>query len=717
MYRQVPFFRMLLPFVVGIIISISIDMSFSALYLSLALLLLFALAIIAHVVKSQWAFRWIFGSIVFIFLIVAGFAITQSSHSNKSALTENEQNLILRVVESPEIRNSSIRVSAQISVHKTGEGWSSISERTLLYFSVEDSMAHKLKYGDILALKASFAAPPNALNPYQFDYANYLVKKGIYRVAYVKSTNWVKVDHKSHWLYSAAHNLRSSLLSLFKRVGIDDENLAVLSALTMGYKSLLDQETKRVFSASGAMHILAVSGLHVGILFTTLSAFLFFLNRVKRGKLIKASILIAFLWFFAVFTGLSPSVIRASLMFSLVILGTAFSHKISIYNTLSASAFVILAVNPMLITEVGFQLSYCAVVSIVFFYPHIYGLLYVKNKWLDKVWTLIAVSFAAQLGTFVLGIFYFNQFPNYFLLTNLYAIPLAFLILYLAIALICFAPIPFIANAVGWVLENTLSLLNYLVRFTDALPYSITSGISITISQVVTLSLAVMLFALLLEYRKLVYAQVLFALLLVFFTDRAYQFTQQSLQSEMVVFAQNKSSLIGFRQGHKMILFTSDTLDASTVRGRINFTINGYVNHVGVGENIEFLNFKQIKEDLLPNALSSKANDIGYWFSFNGQTVLVATGKNLENHITEIPLEIGILIICDRTTSNISHLLSLLNPRVIVVDQTIPWWQLPRIQESVAKTQSEVYIVNHLGAYIKRFPANEQSMIAGIFNK
>ncbi len=715
MNRQVPFFRLLLPFVVGIIISLYIEMSFSPLFFSLLLLLLFVVAIIVHFAKPGWTYRWVFGSIVAVFLLVAGYAITQSNLSNTSALADVEQNVLLRVVEAPEIRNTSIRVLAQINVHKSGEGWSTIREKTLLYFSVDDSLAQKLKYGDLLALKASFTIPPNVLNPYQFDYANYLMKKGIYRVAFVKSANWIRIGSTSHWLYSAAHNLRGSLLSLFKGVGIENDNLAVLSALTMGYKSLLDQETKRVFSASGAMHILAVSGLHVGILFTTLSAFLFFLNRVKRGKLIKASILIVFLWFFAVFTGLSPSVIRASLMFSLVILGTAFSHRISIYNTLSASAFVILAINPMLITEVGFQLSYFAVVSIVFFYPYIYGLLYIKNGWVDKVWTLISVSLAAQLGTFVLGIFYFNQFPNYFLLTNLYAIPLAFIILYLAIALICLAPIPFADHAIGWTLDHALSILNYLVRVTEALPHSITSGISITAVQALTLSLAVVVFALLLEYRKLVYAQIVLFLLIVFFAHRAYHFTQQSHQGEVVVFAQNKSSLIGFRRGHKLILVTSDTLNTSTARERIRYSIDGYVTNVGVGEQFEIVNLSQIDRGLTPNALSSMENELGYWFLFNGQTVLVATGKNLKNHRAEIPLNIDILVVCDKTTPNIPHLLSLVNPRVIVVDQTVQLWQLPRIQDNVAQSQSELYIVNQKGAYVERFSFNRRSMIAGFF--
>ena len=401
-------------------------------------------------------------------------------------------------------------------------------------------------------------------------------------------------------------------------------------------------------------------------------------------------------------------------MFSLVILGTAFSHRISIYNTLSASAFVILAINPMLITEVGFQLSYFAVVSIVFFYPYIYGLLYIKNGWVDKVWTLISVSLAAQLGTFVLGIFYFNQFPNYFLLTNLYAIPLAFIILYLAIALICLAPIPFADHAIGWTLDHALSILNYLVRFTEALPHSITPGITITASQAVTLSLAIVLVALLLEYCMLVYAQIALFLLIVFFADRAYHFMHQLHQREVVVFAQTKSSVIGFRQGQRMILVTSDTLDISTTRERLSYTIDGYVNNVGVGEQLEIFYFKQIDDGLLPNALLSKGNDLGYWFSFNGHKVLVATGKKLENYSAQTPLNVDILVLCDKTTPNISHLLSLVNPRLIVVDQTIPWWQMPRIQDSVVRVPSELHIINNSGAYISRFPTNKQATIAGI---
>ena len=309
------------------------------------------------------------------------------------------------------------------------------------------------------------------------------------------------------------------------------EELAVLSALTMGYKVCWTMKPNGFHIWCHTLAARNSCGRHSTQL---LPSFLF--GRIRRGRVVKSFIIIGLLWFFAIFTGFSPSVIRATLMFTLVVAGTAFSRKTNIYNTLSASAFVILAINPMLITEVGFLLSYFAVMSIVFFYPHIYGLLYVKNRWLDKIWALVAVSAAAQIGTFAISIYYFHQFPNYFIFTNLYAIPLASIVLYLSVGLILVAPLPFVAAGVGWLLDKTLLVLNMLVKFTDSVPHSVTTGLSITPSQTVVVILAVVLLAVFLESKRYAVLMGFFICVLLFFVENGYSHIQRDRQQEMVVF-------------------------------------------------------------------------------------------------------------------------------------------------------------------------------------
>lgn len=697
MGTQVPFFRLLIPFVCGIILALAVEFQLSPPDAIILLSSLFIILVVLLIIRLSWANRWVFGLAVFLFLFTAGFSLTHLTQSESDLEYEGELSVVARILDTPEVRLSSTRVLVSIEMISRNEEWQSVSEKSLLYFSASDSAAQYLDYGNLLAIKADFTTPPQAKNPYQFNYAKYLSKKGVHRVAFVPAESWMVVGHMPHWLFSKSFGLRQRLLSLFQRVGVEGENLAVLSALTMGYKSLLDQETRRVFSASGAMHILAVSGLHVGILFTTLSAFLFFFDRIKRGKYIKAIVLIIFLWFFAAFTGLSPSVLRAALMFTLVIIGTSFSHQTNIYNTLSASAFVILVANPMLITEVGFQLSYLAVLSIVFFYPHIYNLLYVKNRWIDKVWVLISVSLAAQLGTFVLGLFYFNQFPNYFMLTNLYAIPMAFVILYLTIGLLFFSPIPMISSVLGWLLNESLSLLNNLIRFTESLPYSTSTGISISSSQAIALLFAILMLALFLEFRKSIYINLLLSALLIFFAERAYDYSVLSGQSEMIIFADRQESLIGIRNGRNLHICTADTTSGLKTND-FSFTLDGYINRVGAGQNQPVIPFNELS--LHQQNPKQRFSSLGHWLSFNNYLIFIPIPFGHKNISSPHKLYVDIMLVNRAAASDIEQLFDVINPGIVVVDDTVPHWQLTDIRSKTKHRGLNLYSIADQGALI-----------------
>ena len=500
-------------------------------------------------------------------------------------------------------------------------------------------------------------------------------------------------------LKQLAYNLRNKLLNIYAKAGIEAENLAVLSALTMGYKDLLDQETRRVFAASGAMHILAVSGLHVGILFSTLSLFLFFLSRIKKGKIIKSAILIAFLWFYAFFTGLSPSVVRASLMFSLVVVGMSFSRSTNIYNTLSASAFVILMVNPMLLTNIGFQLSYFAVLSIVFFYPYIYKLAYVKNRLLNKVWVLIAVSLSAQIGTFPLSLFYFSQFPNYFLFTNLYAIPLAFIILYLAIALILFSPIPFIFQGLSWLLNNSLTALNYLTSLTESLPYSTSTALSITAPQLLALSLTILLVAIYLESkRRLLLFLSLSSLILFFGLNINKHFTTIN-SNELTVFADRSATLIGYKQANKLILLASNgQIDSITTKH--SFALNGYLNFNRIKQsNISVYSFNGVlKNDYQFENLSITQNKLGLFIYAKGKTMLVPNSQNYP--YAEKGNKLGVdIVLLNANSPKLDHLLAVVKPATLLVDQTVPYWEIENISKTAHREGLVLHVIDKQGAY------------------
>jgi len=196
-----------------------------------------------------------------------------------------------------------------------------------------------------------------------------------------------------------------------------------------------------------------------------LTNLLAFMDKKRHLMIIKSIIIIISLWFFATIAGLTPSVMRSALMFSMFVIGKVLKRSSSVYNIIFASAFILLLINPYEITSVSFQLSYAAVLSIVFFQPYIYKL-FVFQRWIpDKIWALSSVSIAAQLGTMPIGLFYFHQFPNYFFLTNILVIPLASIILYLAVILFAVSFIPFLNAAVAFVLKIQLKWLTEGMNF------------------------------------------------------------------------------------------------------------------------------------------------------------------------------------------------------------------------------------------------------------
>jgi len=699
---------LLIPFVLGIITALVSPVNkIPPDILSISTVVLLATSLLVLVIPLKWRYRWVVGINIYLFLLTTGIVITYNFTQESRIIAGIEKKAIVRLIDLPEKRTSSIRGQAIVMSIFENETWVPVNEKTILYFKNDDSLVQNLDYGSILAVNVIFDEPPEAQNPCQFNYKEYLKTKQIHRVAFVKSENWIHVEKRTNPIFSVSFYLRNKLVKLFEESGIYGQNLAVLSALTMGYKNLLDDETRRIFSASGAMHILAVSGLHVGVLFFIVSSILFFLDRTKKGKKIKAIILILFLWFFAIFTGLSPSVLRASLMFSLVILGTAVNRKTNIYNTLSASAFVLLCFNPMLIKEIGFQLSYLAVTSIVFFYPHIYKLIYVRNKWLDKVWSLIAVSIAAQAGTFPLGLYYFHQFPNYFLLTNLFAIPLASIILYLVVLFLFFSFIPATTKIIGFLIDQTLSLLNYLVGFTESLPYSITSELSINNYQVILLLGSIVTLILFFEKRRFAFLAMFLGCLLLHFSIQSFKKINQLNEQEVVVFNIPGVTTIGFTHEGNVTFAVTDTTLSNPLEV-YSFQIRGYVNSKGLNVNskthhltatISTTKNTEHTADKENWGFYTSVNSAGSVIDFMGKIIFIPDGEMLSNAIASKKLEVDLMIITSNFGKSSDKLFNLVSPKLVVIDSSVPPWELEKMLQILDEKGIEHHSVQQKGAF------------------
>lgn len=425
--------------------------------------------------------RWGYGVAVYLFLGGVGFCL-MSRQLEKTAFPFPNETAVyqVRIREHPEAKERSIlcKVSLLGEISRDTMERYSRNPLFLLYFP-KDSAAATLRRGDELLVHARLVPPANNGNPDEFDYARYLRRKGCSGTAYVAAGHWRKTGHDaSRSLSQVALDYRERVVALYRSLGFRGEVLAVLSALTVGDKEELSDDIVETYSVAGASHVLALSGLHIGFLYALLWFVLSPLwKRWQRLKPFLILLLVFSLVFFAFFTGLSASVVRSVVMFSLLAFAGLQSEKPLTLNTLAATAFLMLLCRPAWLFDVGFQLSFLAVASIVLVRPKLYALWQVDNRFLRQVWGLLTVSVAAQLGTAPLVAFYFSRFSTHFLLANLWVIPMVSLILYSAVFLLMLTPFPYVQQLFAGGVGALVHIQNEGLRRIEHLPGASADGI------------------------------------------------------------------------------------------------------------------------------------------------------------------------------------------------------------------------------------------------
>ncbi len=502
--NSAPFIRILPVFCLGICFSFYRVVDYATVFYLLCIGVV-GLILFFSKFRPDFAFRCYTGfSFQFIFF-VAGFAITEVkddrlSDEHFSVFPESDY-IIANVDNVPKGRNGRLRTAVSIVAMLTDKKFESAKGKCYLYFQ-NDSNAMRLNPGDQIVFKGIIKPIVPPLNPGQFDFKHWSAIHRVYHQSNIKASDWKWINPQSKFnLKSLSVNLRNRFLNTYKNAGLTGQEFAVLSALVLGFDDDIDTETMKAFSASGTLHVLSVSGMHVGIIFAALSAILTFLHRNRFMRIIRLLILLLALWFYALLTGLSPSVIRAGMMFSFIIIGKSLNRSSNIYNSLSLAALCIFILfDPLLLLEVGLQLSFLAVAGIAFLYPRIYKLFIFEIKLFDMIWALISVSIAAQAATFALSIYYFHQFPNYFIPANLLIIPLSTIGIFSGILLLFLNPFPFLCIKAGWLINQVIYLLNVSAEFIEDLPGSVWKGISISIFSLIVIY--IILFAIVFFFEK-----------------------------------------------------------------------------------------------------------------------------------------------------------------------------------------------------------------------
>jgi len=597
--------------------------------------------------QSEYELRWLFGAGSFLFIFFL-FCLSFQNRENNSTFTfsNNETFYTGYVMDIPEQKPKTIACNIKITYPE---------QKKVVVYLQKDSTAYSLTPGVEFIFKTKMQPFKNMGNPDDFDYVSYMKHQGFAASAFVSANKWMITGKTVNTIGTLSQRLRVNILDFYSSFELPPDAFAFISALTIGYKADLTDKVQNAFRISGTAHVLAVSGMHVGIVYLVFSFLLSFLRKTGPRNVIKQFIIIILLWIYAFITGMSPAVVRAAIILSLVCAGKAIGRKGFSYNTLSLSAFAILLVNPLTFFDVGFQMSYTSVFAILFFMPQFYKIFNPVNRWVKSGWDMLIISIAAQLGVFPIVLYYFGTFPNYFIFTNLLIVPLTTIITYFCIATPIVALLTHIPwNVFDWLYDIIIGLLKGLTDFTlntvyffESLPNSQLSNAYINILQLL------LLFALIIglsiwfirgREKHLVGSLVVVLILLVTHTYDLLNKPQDCL----VVFN---------RPDRTEIKISSDGKNTPLLVEGNNFVPHPYKKILRLSEN---------KSD---------------------------------NFMVDVPMNVDVLILSKDESFSLKDLSQLIHADQIVADSSLPVYTAKRLTDEAAIMGVKLHNVAQMGAY------------------
>jgi competence protein ComEC len=485
-WKSSPFVRLLLPLVAGILLQwylqfslLFIIFSFASFFIAFLLFRFLPLAV-------HFKVQWLQGISINLLLLSFGLFITwQKDIRNHEDWFGNyyrdEDQLVVKIDEPLIAKAKSYKANASVEALIDNDSSIDYKGRLILYFS-KDSTSQKLQYGDEILIH-KLLQPIRNIDSLGFDYEQYEAFRQTFHSVFLKNNDWILLKDKDiGWLDGFIFKIRQHILSvLHNNIPNDEDQQAIASALLIGYNNDIDKELKQAYANTGVVYLIAVSGMSLGLLYILLVGSFSKIPVIRRSKWMELILVVCCLWIFALLTGASAAVLRSAIMFTCIAVGKAFNRKASIYNSIAASAFILLCYDPYFLWNISFQISYLAMISIVVFQKPVYDLIYVKNKWLDKIWQMIAVALSVQILTLPICIYYFQQFPVLFLITNVVAIPLATIILFAELLLLSFSWVAFAGSCLGKLITYLTGCMDHFILWINGFPFAVINNISISL--------------------------------------------------------------------------------------------------------------------------------------------------------------------------------------------------------------------------------------------
>ena len=686
---EIVFVRVLLPFIMGIccVYNFQSHLLITVL-LALSIVQLIYLLVINSFYKTlkAYKFKGITGIIFYFFCFTLGGLICLlNTQSLKKEYYANHSFDYLKVWvnDEPQQTNDIVRFEVVVTTGYEFGKPQNVSGKLLIALKVDSLNPVKLKYGDELIISSKNLPVEPSYNPSEFDFKAWLATKNIYHQTFVNQNHLIKLkSNTGNPVIKYAIEVRKRQVAIYRKLIHNDEAFAVASTLVLGYRADLSKETLAAYSKTGTIHALSVSGMHVGIIYIFLNWALFFLDKKRVLKIFKLLIISTLIWYYSLLTGFSPSVLRSAIMLTVYILAKAFNINSNSYNILAFTAFCLLIYNPFLIWDVGFQLSFLAVFGLIYLQPKIYKWLYIKNKWLDKLWATVALSLAAQIATFPLSIYYFHQFPLYFIFSNLFILLPLTAMMYLGIGILMLR-LYFLAPVFEWIINFTNAGLKWIAN----LPFSGITSIWLNQWQLILLSFTLIIFVIaLVNYKKkLLLASVL--CILVFQSFAAYYKISASKQRKIMFFSLRKNYAAAFIDGNTAILLT----DFSATNKNYEFFVKPALDQVQI-KNIHFVKWEQ---DTLFKSFTKKEHQL----VFHDYHVLLVDDDFNYNKIDQLP-NFESVWLHQNPRKSIADLRNEVLFSTLLVDATNKDYMIKRYEEEANKFQLKSHILKKNNSYL-----------------
>jgi competence protein ComEC len=572
---SMPFLRLVGLLGLGIIFQYWLNLSLVVYLILAAFLIIFIIAL-----QLEWLPRKLYlifcRNVVYhvLVFILGALAVISKNYSlqKHAALQKIDATTITgEIIAAPEHKENSLKLLVQLQYGIANKNKQALHGKAYVYLP-KTTATNNLPIGSSISFKNNLNVLKNLGNPGGFDYKKYCERIGVYYQAYLKPNEFIITpSSKGFKIANFLAKTRTAIITTLKKYISDSTNAGLAEALIIGYKDDLDKNIVQSYTNTGAVHVIAISGMHVGIIYFILQLLLAPIFKKPAQKKYKIILQIVLIWLFALLAGASPSILRSAIMFSIIAAQQFFTNRQFTFNSLFASAFILLVYNPFLLWDVGFQLSYAAVLSILIFYKPIGNWFTTPYKWVNYIWKLQAVTLAAQILTLPITIYHFHQFPNYFLLANALIVPLSSIIVIGILILLVLQFVPILASLLGKILNACIIAMNKVAQFFEQLPYALADYLQITIVETILLYATIGLasIALLKKHKKAFIASAICLLIVSSLHTIVKYITKQ--KDVLMVLNANKHSFIGIKKGGQLFAKQDSSLQHNS--GQFNFFI------------------------------------------------------------------------------------------------------------------------------------------------